>query len=120
MVEIISLSLFGLSLIGMGVIIFRKMPALLELPEETLPSETVFKTLFSKIKNLNVFKEFSFELFLQKILSKIRVLTLKTDSKTSNWLQRLREKALRKKNSENDNYWQEIKGSTDSKNKPPA
>jgi len=118
MLELIALIVLILSLFGLGFIILRKIPLLLELPETT-SSESGFKLLFQKIKNLNPLKEFSGELFLQKILSKIRVLTLKTDSKTSNWLRRLREKSLRKKNGEKDDYWQEIKDSTDQKDNMP-
>ena len=99
------------SLVGMGIIVFRKIPLLLELPEAALPQFNWQDPLI-KIKNLLPFRDFSFEIFLQKILSKIRILILKTDSKTSSWLQKLREKAKRKKFGENDNYWQKVKKST--------
>ena len=99
------------SLVGMGIIVFRKIPLLLELPEAALPQFNWQDPLI-KIKNLLPFRDFSFEIFLQKILSKIRILTLKTDSKTSSWLQKLREKAQRKKFGENDNYWEKLKKST--------
>ena len=99
------------SLVGMGIIVFRKIPLLLELPEAALPQFNWQEPLI-KIKNFLPFRDFSFEIFLQKILSKIRILTLKTDSKTSNWLQRLRKRAQKKKFDENDNYWEEIRKST--------
>lgn len=110
MVDLIALIVFIFSLVGMGIILFRKIPVLLELPE-TEPSQLNLKNFFSKVKNLNPLKGISFEMFLQKILSRIRVLTLKTDSKTSNWLQKLREKAQKKKFGENDDYWQKVKKS---------
>jgi len=109
--EIISGIILLISLAGMGVIISRKMPLLLELPE-TLPSYFNWKDFFKKIRNSIPFKGFSSEVLLQKILSKIRILTLKTDSKTSNWLQRLRKRAQKKKFDEEDNYWEEIRKST--------
>jgi hypothetical protein len=105
--------LFG-SFLGMGAIISRKIPALMELPE--IPARANWKDTLSKLKEkvkiLNPFKSFSYEIFLQKLLSKVRILSLKTDNKTFSWLQKLRERAQKKKNLENDNYWQEIKKST--------
>lgn len=110
MAELIAIIILLGSVIGMAVIIYRKIPLLVELPE-VLPEkgESVGSKLKKKIKEFSPFKNFSYEVFLQKLISKIRILTLKTDSKTSGWLQRLREKSQRKK--ENDNYWQEIKKS---------
>ena len=112
MIELIATIILVFSFIGMGVILFRKIPVLVELP--VLPQKKACPIILKfkeKIKTLNPFKNFSFEIFLQKILSKIRILTLKTDNKTSNWLQKLRERA-RKKKLENDNYWEELKKST--------
>ena len=113
---IATIILFG-SLLGMVVILFRKIPVLVKLPE-VLPQKVacpIFLKLKEKIKILNPFKSFSYEIFLQKILSKIRILSLKTDNKTFNWLQKLREKSKRKKIKENDNYWEELKKSTNLK-----
>ena len=108
--------LFG-SFLGMAAIISRKIPVLAELPE--VPARAIRKDTLSKLKEkikvLNPFKSFSYEIFLQKLLSKIRILSLKTDNKTFNWLQKLREKSKRKKIKENDNYWEELKKSTNLK-----
>lgn len=105
--------LFG-SFLGMGAIILRKIPVLVELPEITpKKEEKLFEKAKKKIKEFNPLKSFSYEIFLQKLLSRIRILTLKTDNKTSSWLQRLREKSQKKKLS--DNYWEEIKKSTKNK-----
>lgn len=112
--EIVAIIILGGSLFGMGVILFRKIPVLAELPD-VLPQKEegkLFLKLKEKIKILNPFKKFSFEIFLQKLLSKIRILTLKTENKTFNWLQKLREKSQKKKFKENDNYWEELKKST--------
>jgi len=108
MMESIGLIILIVSIFGLGVITYRKIPLLLELPE-TAPSQFNWQELLIKIKNLLPFRNFSFEVFLQKILSKIRILTLKTDSKTSSWLQKLRERSQKKKFSQDENYWQEIK-----------
>ena len=108
--------LFG-SLLGMGAIIVRKIPVLVGLPEviKKPSGEPFWLKLNRKIKNIPGFKSFSYEIFLQKLLSKIRILSLKTDNKTFNWLQKLREKSKRKKIKENDNYWEELKKSTNLK-----
>ena len=111
MVELIAQIILVSSLIGMGVIIFRKISQISELPE--IPNKFDLKKnllkLKEKIKILNPFKNFSPEIFLQKILSKIRTLTLKVENKITNWLQKLREKSLKRKNLENDKYWEEVK-----------
>jgi hypothetical protein len=100
------------SLIGIGVIIFRKIPVLVKLPE-VLPQKEeskLFLRLKEKIKILNPLKSFSYEIFLQKILSKVKILSLKAENKSSNWLKRLRMKAKIRKNLDPD-YWEEIKKS---------
>jgi len=104
-------------LLGMGLLAFRKIPLLLELPEvlETPEKEKLTFRLRKKIQEMDFFRDFSYEIFLQKILSKIRILTLKTDNKASLWLQKLREKSKKKKINENDNYWEEIRKSTNSR-----
>jgi hypothetical protein len=119
MAEIIAIIILVGSLLGIGVILFRKIPVLVELPEvlEKSFQEPSWLKFKKKIKNIPGLKSFSFEMFLQKLLSRIRVLTLKTDNKTSGWLQKLREKSQKNKFQENDNYWKEIKKSTNQKNK---
>ncbi len=108
MIEFIAIIILISSLVGMGIILFRKIPLLVELPEVLPPKgESVSSKLRKKIKEFNPLKNFSYEVFLQKILSKIRILSLRSESKIGSWLQKLREKSQRKK--ENDNYWEEIK-----------
>ena len=111
MLDLIVLIIFILSLSVTLAIVFRKIPQILALPE-TSPVPFDWRSLFSKIKNSSPFKDFSREVFLQKILSKVRVLSLKTENKTFNWLQNLRKKAQEKKSEEDDNYWKEIEKST--------
>lgn len=111
--ELIAIIILAGSLLGMKIILFRKIPILLKLPETTagMPEESFFSSILKKkTKILNPFNYFSNEIFLQKILSKIRVLTLKTDNRTSNWLQELRKKS-QKDNFKEDNYWKELKTS---------
>ena len=60
---------------------------------------------------LRSFKSYSIEILLQKVLSKIRILSLKAEKQTSFWLQKLRERPMKEK--DNDKYWQELKESID-------
>jgi len=112
--EITAIIILVGSLFGIGAILLRKIPVLIELPETSAEfnlKESLLK-LKEKIKFLKHLKIPAYEIFLQKILSKVRILTLKTESKTSNWLERLRQREIKKKNYFSDNYWQELKKST--------
>ena len=114
MVELILLIIVLVSLFGMGVILYRKMPALVNLPEspENLPqfSEMVRKARERSKEGVKKISaaggRIDHELYLQKILSKIRILTLKTENKTAFWLERLRRKRT---NQDQQDYWQELK-----------
>lgn len=105
------ITLFG-GFIGIGLILIRKIPILRELPEgveKSLVNDFWLK-FKEKIKNIFRLKSFSLEMFLQKILSKIKVLSLRADNKTTNWLQKLRKRSRKKKlEGKGDNYWEEIK-----------
>jgi len=112
MAELILLIFVLVGLSGMGVILYRKMPSLANLPEtsENLPrfSEIVKK---ARDRSKEGAKKISggrldHELYLQKILSKIRILTLKTENKTAFWLEKLRRKRT---NQDQQDYWQELK-----------
>lgn len=109
MITLIATIVLIFSLMGMALIISRKIPILLSLPEIVLEEENLTSKLKRKIKELNPFKNFSYEMFLQKTLMRIRILTLKTDNKTFNWLKKLREKYQKNKIKKDDNYWEEIK-----------
>jgi len=106
MVKFIAQIIFTISLLGIGLIIFRKIPILAQL-SITKEKKIVQRKFFLKFKER--IKNIPFELFLQKILSKIRVLTLKIENKTANLLQKIREKSQKKKMKEDDRYWQELK-----------
>lgn len=109
--------LFG-SIIGMGIILFRKIPALAELPENvSCQPREAFPKLFRRIKNLSFFKISFRETLLQRILSRFRVLILKVENKTSAWLQELREQSQKKRAERSDKYWQEIKKTANQEDK---
>ena len=104
-VQIICLASF----LGIALFVYRKIPVLLTLPKEApLEQTSGIDTTSKKANPFSLFKSSSFDIFLQKILSKIRILVLKTESKIAGWLEGLRKKAQSKKVYENDNYWQEV------------
>ena len=115
MAVLITIIIFLGSLMGMGVILYRKTPALSELPEiqRGLNLKTKILKARDRVKAWRHSKLPPFDILLQKILSKIRILSLKAEKKSSLWLQRLREKSAKRK--ENDKYWQELKDSIDKK-----
>jgi len=114
--ETISLAVLVISFLGLVIFIYRKIPVLANLSLENAAAENgIFPRIKNRVKNLPGVKSLSGEVFLQKIVSQARVLSLKADHKTANWLKALRQKTQKKK-LEDDNYWQEIKNSKDPKN----
>jgi len=110
MAEIIAMIflIFGLS--GMAVILIRKIPVLAELPVNQRKSEEgLFVHFKNYLGNISFIKSFSIESILQKILSKIRVLTLRVENKTTSWLQLLRERSSQKTKNFHDGYWKRLK-----------
>lgn len=85
------------SLLGIGVIILRKIPALLSLPEkpkEILPSQPFFSRLKRKIKGWQ-YSEYRGKIlaWLEKALRKLRILFLKIDSFFLTGIKKARERS---------------------------
>jgi hypothetical protein len=110
MVDLTALIIFILSLAGLLFLLYKKSPALSALPQ-TADQSFDWKGLFRGAKERLPLKDFRKEMFLQKILSRVRILSLKTESKTQKWLKELRMKAKMKRNLDG-NYWEKIKKST--------
>ncbi len=109
MVEIIAIIIFVSSIFGILVIIFRKIPVLAALPEIFPAKESLILKFKKRIKEINPFKGFFYELFLHKFLVKMRILNLKADNKIFSWLQKLRENYQKKKTLKFNNYWRKIR-----------
>ncbi|MBM3251045.1 MAG: hypothetical protein FJZ07_02320 [Candidatus Nealsonbacteria bacterium] len=109
MLEIFVLTILFCSLLGIGVIIIKKIPALVNLAPEKVEKPKILNRMKAQIKNNKALNSFSGEILLQKLLSKIRVLTLKTENKTGIWLMELRQRALEKKNKFSCDYWEKVK-----------
>jgi MinD-like ATPase involved in chromosome partitioning or flagellar assembly len=117
MIESIVIVIFFGGLLGIVVILIRKIPVLVSLPvRKKKTKESSFPKIKEKIIALNPLKYIPSEIFLQKVLSKVRVLTIKLENKTAIWLKQLREKAKRKKEIENDKYWEDLGDSTNQEN----
>ena len=106
MLEIFAGIILLISFIGMGAIISRKIPLLAELKVDQVKPKYNLAKRGSRIEKIRIIL---FESLLQKILSRTRVLILKTDRKTSVWLAKLRQKSIEKKKNFKDNYWQQLK-----------
>lgn len=112
--SILQIILFGSS-IGLGAVIFKKIPVLRSLPDESQYSEKkqeLILRLKTGIKNRNPLKGLSYEMLLEKILIGIRTISLKVGSNVSGSLQELRQSIKQRRLRESDNYWEEIKKST--------
>ncbi len=97
--------------VGMIAIVWQKIPLIsglpLVLPEEK--KDSLSAVIKEKIEKSPPFKKFIPEIFLQKILSKIRVLLLRIEGRVAGRLQKLREKSKRNKEVSEDDYWEELK-----------
>ena len=118
MLEITFISLLFVSLFGIVFILFRKIPSLIALPEADCPTREsillkIKQEIKKDIKKIPGAEKFDYELYLQKMLSKVRVLTIKTENKTGSWLEGLRKR--RNGQNHNDEYWQELKKAKDGK-----
>lgn len=122
MIELIVIIVFLVSIFGIITIVFQKIPVLVEMPEvaEGQKKENLIFKLKEKCKNLPLIKDICSGIILQKALSKLSVLTLKIESKTSNWLQKLRIKSQTEKEKVNDNYWTEVKKEVKNDSQSPA
>lgn len=96
--ELISIIVFLGSFFTAASILIKKIPVLAQLPEKKYSRNEWNIFIEAKRKYLiDYFGKIRYEVLLQKILSRICILTLKTERKVNQWLQRLREKEKNKK-----------------------
>ncbi len=103
----------GISVLGIVLILVKKIPVLVELPEASAPVlSNVFKERAERVAP--DFSGFSPEKFLQKVLSKSKVFILRAEHKVDGQLRKLRRKnKSEKKDFVNDEYWDELKKGVD-------
>ncbi len=111
MYELIAIIILISSISGILIILLRRIPVLVELPNviERPQKESPISRLEKKLKTF-----VPEEKILQKILSRFRILVLKVEKKTDNLLQRLRKKSQQNQKV-NDKDWQNLKELIDKK-----
>jgi hypothetical protein len=107
MLEVFAIVILFGSLAGMGLIVIRKISILAELSSQEIQPGPV-KRLSNKIRDKKTLKFLSKDIILQKALSKIRILTLKTDNKADSLLIKLRQKSRKERNDFSDGYWKKV------------
>jgi hypothetical protein len=117
---ILAIIFFGCTL-SLGVLVARKMPVFGQIPRVSEVngkrvnfSQTLHTWIVARLKQIPIFetwlKDFSYTSFLQKFLSKVRVMMLKMEHKTGSYLEKLRVQAKEKQEAAaNDNYWSDLK-----------
>lgn len=94
MLELIFLAIFIVSLAGILLILYRKIPVLVELPKNGshgIPKIKFISEIGDKTKNIHTL--FSKQIILHKFLSWVKVMTLKTETKIDAYLHKIRKKA---------------------------
>lgn len=102
-----------LSSIGLGRIIYTKIPVLSGLSEDSsLEEDSFWIKAQQKFKEKNPLREIDLKEFLMNVLKKVRIFFLKTDDKIFGWTQKLKEDSQKKKIKEDGDYWDKIKNNT--------
>jgi CRISPR/Cas system CMR subunit Cmr6 (Cas7 group RAMP superfamily) len=115
--NLIALIVLLISLAGLSVIVVRRIPELKKSPEGEIRlfKKETRKKIREKTREIFKNNSSSIEDVLHKLLSKIRILSLKTDKRVSGWLATLRKRSVDRKFGL-DNYWKDIKTSMGKKN----
>ena len=103
------------SLGGIAFILYRKIPLLLNLPADPPAGgeeqkQSVVSRLAGQVQ----------EKILDTTLSKARALASKTETQTSEWLDRLRKKSEQKKEEFRESYWEQLRKKSQDKNNQPG
>jgi len=104
MFEITFIIILFVGLVGVSVMLFLKIPVLVNLKLEGPSSIQKIKQ-----KGQGIIKSLSKERLLHKLLSQIRVWTLRTENKVTISLSNLREKSKENKVKFSSDYWKKLK-----------
>ena len=100
------------SLASLGDVIGRKVPILLTFPsrQEGDSIKEIIQNAKEKIVDSVFFKAVSSpSLLLQKLLSRARIFSLRTENKTSQWLEKLRKRSQEKNALFSEDYWHQLR-----------
>ena len=91
MLNFILYFLIAFSLVGLGIIIFRKIPILANLSEEEMIILARKKGIIQKMREIN-YKQYRFNLmvYLEKFLRRIKIIFLKIENLLGKWINWLR------------------------------
>lgn len=112
MIELIASIILVVSLLGISVIVIRKIPLLREMEIGETSPDFSFPAIKQRIQQgLTAKAEKFFQLdfwdvLLQKVVSKVRVFSLKLETKCSYLLEKTRERSKREK--ESKKYWEKM------------
>ena len=106
MIEVIAAIILVCGSISLAVLLLWKVPVLTQLSfDQGDYQEDILSKTKERVKKLVLPDSFDAKSFLQKVLLRIRILSLKTENKTNVLLQRLSQQ----KQGVEDNYWEELK-----------
>ena len=106
MIEAIAAIILICGSMGLAMLLLWKIPILVQLSfDQESHQEDIFSKTKKRVKKLVLPDSFDTKGFLQKILLRVRILSLKTENKTNVLLQRLSQQ----KEGVKDNYWEELK-----------
>lgn len=111
MVIPISSFILVVSFIGILGIVLPKLSRLREFPKDDWGLKDVISEATDTLAKSEKLESLNPEKLLHKALSKTRILALKTDSKTSAWLENLRERSQQKEGKFKDAYWSKLRQS---------
>lgn len=95
MLQLIAFTIFTFSILGIVFILFRKIPVLIQLPQNGhhgFKKHEVILNIEKKVKD-TYFHLFSKQMLLHRLLSKFRIWTLKIEAKIDTLLVGIRKKA---------------------------
>ncbi|MBI2098542.1 MAG: hypothetical protein HYT49_02690 [Candidatus Wildermuthbacteria bacterium] len=97
------------SLGGIVFILYRKIPALLELNQEEVHMRDLVK---EGIKKIGVSQKIKPEEIVRGTLSKARTIVSRTKAQKTEWLEKLREKTDQRKEGFSESYWDQLRKKT--------
>ena len=109
MVIPISSFILVVSFVGILGIVLPKLSRLREFPRDDWGLREAISSATDTLAKSERLEPLKPEKLLHKVLSKTRVLALKTDSKTSAWLENLRERSQQKEGRFKDAYWSKLR-----------
>ena len=115
MVIPISSFIFVVSVIGILGIVLPRLSRLREFPRDGWGLREALSEATDTLAQSGKLEPLRPEKLLHKVLTKTRVLALKTDDKTSAWLENLRERSQEKEGRFKEAYWNQLRQGKKSK-----